>query len=51
MRWKTEQVEITEAVQNKENRMKRNEDTFRDICDNIKHSNITIKVVLEEEEK
>ena len=49
MRWKTEQVEITEAMQNKENRMKRNNDTFRDIFDNIKHSNITIKVVLEEE--
>ena len=28
-------VEITEAVRNKENRMKRNDDTFRDICDNI----------------
>ena len=35
-------VEITATVQNKEKRMKRNEDSLRDIWDNIKHTNICI---------
>ena len=33
-------VEITTAEQNKEKRMKRNEDSLRDLWDNIKHTNI-----------
>ena len=33
-------VEITTAEQNKEKRMKRIEKSLRDVCDNIKHTNI-----------
>ena len=44
-------MEITTAVQNKEKRMKRTEDSLRDIWDNIKRSNIRIIGVPEEEEK
>ena len=33
-------VEITTAEQNKEKRMKRIEDSLRDLLDNIKHTNI-----------
>ena len=33
-------VEITTTEQNKEKRMKRIEDSFRDLWDNIKHTNI-----------
>ena len=44
-------VEITTAEQNKENRTKRTEDSLRDIWDNIKHTNIQIIEVPEEEEK
>ena len=44
-------VEITAEEQNKEKRMKRNEDSLRDIWDNIKRTNIHIIGVLEEEEK
>ena len=33
-------VEITTAEQNKEKRMKRIEDSLRDLWDNIKHSNV-----------
>ena len=44
-------VEITAREQNKEKRMKRNEDTLRDIWDNIKCTNIQIIGVPEEEEK
>ena len=44
-------VEITAAEQNKEKRMKRNEDSLRDLWDNIKHTNIRIIGVPEEEEK
>ena len=33
-------VEITTAGQNKEKRMKRTEDSLRDLWDNIKHTNI-----------
>ena len=44
-------VEKTTAEQNKEKRMERTEDSLRDIWDNIKHTNIRIIGVLEEEEK
>ena len=44
-------VEITITEQNKENRMKRIEDSLRDLWDNIKCTNIRIIGVLEEEEK
>ena len=44
-------VEITTAEQNKEKRMKRNEDSHRDLRDNIKCTNIRITGVPEEEEK
>ena len=37
--------------QNKEKRKKRNEDTLRDLWDNIKHSNIRIIGVPEGEER
>ena len=35
-------VEFTAAEQNKEKRMKRNEDSLRDLLDNIKRNNIHI---------
>ena len=44
-------VEITTAEQNKETRMKRTEDSLRDLWDNIKCTNIRIIGVPEEEEK
>ena len=44
-------VEITTAEQNKEKRMKRIEDSLRDLRDNIKRTNIQIIGVPEEEEK
>ena len=44
-------VEITTAEQNKENRMKRMGDSIRDLWDNIKHTNIRIIGVPEEEEE
>ena len=44
-------VEITSEEQNKVKRMKRTEDNLRDLWDNIKHSNIRIIGVPEEEEK
>ena len=44
-------MEITTADQNKEKRMKRIEDSFRDFWDNIKCTNIRIIGVPEEEEK
>ena len=44
-------VEITTAEQKKEKRMKRTEDSLRDLWDNIKRTNIRIIGVLEEEEK
>ena len=44
-------VEITTAEQNKGKRMKRLEDSLRDICENIKHTNIRIIGVPEKEEK
>ena len=44
-------VEITTAEQNKGKRMKRIEDSLRDVLDNIKRNNIHIIGVPEEEEK
>ena len=44
-------VEFTAAEQNKEKRMKRNEDSLRGRWDNIKHNNICIIGVPEEEER
>ena len=44
-------VEITAEEQNKERRMKKIEDNLRDLQDNIKHTNMQITGVPEEEEK
>ena len=44
-------VEITATEQNKEKRMKRTEDSLRDIWDNMIHTNIWIIGLSEEEEK
>ena len=44
-------VEITSEEQNKVKRMERTEDSLRDLWDNIKHTNIWIIEVPEEEEK
>ena len=44
-------MEITTAEQNKEKRMKRIENSLRDLWDNIKCTNIRIIGVPEEEEK
>ena len=44
-------VEITAEEQNKVERMKRTEDSLRDLWDNIKSTNIQITGVPEEEEK
>ena len=44
-------MEITTTEQNKEKRMKRIEDSLRDLWDNIKCTNIRIRGVPEEEEK
>ena len=44
-------VEITSKEQNKVKRMKRTEDSLRDLWDNVKHTNIWAIGVPEEEEK
>ena len=44
-------VEFTAAEQNKEKIMKRNEDSLRDLWDDIKHTNICIIGVPEGEER
>ena len=44
-------MQITSEEQNKVKRMKRTEDSLRDLWDNIKHTNIRIIGVPEEEEK
>ena len=43
--------EITAEEQNKVKRMKRSEDSLRDLWDNIKCTNVWIRKVSEEEEK
>ena len=43
--------EITSEEQNKVKRMKRTEDTFRDLWDNIKCTNMQIIGIQEEEER
>ena len=42
MSWKIKMVEITSEEQNKVKRMKRAEDSLRDLWDYIKHTNIQI---------
>ena len=44
-------MEITSEEQNRAERMKRTEDSLRDLWDNIKHTNIQITGVPEEEKK
>ena len=44
-------VEVTAAEENKEKRMKRIEDSLRDIWDNIKNTNIQIRGAPKKEEK
>ena len=44
-------VEFTATEQIREKRMKRNEDSLRDLWDNIKYTNIHITVVPEQEER
>ena len=44
-------MEITSEEQNKVERMKRTEDSLRDLWDNVKHTNIWVIGVPEEEEK
>ena len=44
-------VEISATKQNKEKRMKTNENSIRDIWGNIKYTNICITGVLDEEER
>ena len=49
--WKIRMVEVTSEEQNKVKRMKRTEDSLRDLWENIKCTNIRIIGVSEEEEK
>ena len=49
--WEEKTVKITTAEYNKEKRMKRIEDSLRDIWDNFKLTNIQIIGVPEKEEK
>ena len=44
-------VEVNEAERKKEKRIKRNEDNLRDLWDNVKHPNIQIIGVPEEDKK
>ena len=44
-------VEFTAVEQNKEKRMKRNENSLKDLWDNIKHNNICIIGLPEGEER
>ena len=44
-------VEISTAEQNKAKRMKRSENSFKDIWNNFKHANIQITGVLEKRKK
>ena len=49
--WKIKMVEITSEDQNKGKRMKRIEDSLRDLWDNIKCTNIRVVGIPEEEER
>ena len=51
MSWKIQWWEKTSEEQNKVKRMKRTEDSLRDLWDNIKHTNIRIIGVPEAKEK
>ena len=51
MRWKTEWRKPPATEKNKEKRMKRTEESLRDLCDNIKHTNICIIGVPEGEDR
>ena len=44
-------VEINKAERKKEKRIKRNEDNLRELCNNVKHSNIQIIGVPEEDKR
>ena len=44
-------VEINESERKKEKRIKRNEDNLRDLGDNVKHPNVRVIGVPEEEDK
>ena len=44
-------VEINDAERKKEERIKRNVDNLRDLCNNVKHPNIQIIGVSAEEDK
>jgi len=44
-------VEITDVEQKREKRLKRNEESLRELWDNVKHTNICIIGVLEREER
>ena len=44
-------MEITGVEQKREKRLKRNEDSFRELCENVKHTNIRIIEVPEGEER
>ena len=44
-------VEMNEAERKKEERIKRNVDNLRDLCNNVKHPNIQIIGVPEEDER
>ena len=47
--WKTEEWKSLKLNRRKKKRIKRNEDSLRDLSDNIKHTNIHIKEVPEGE--
>ena len=44
-------MEITDAEQKREKRLKTNEESLRELCDNVKCTNICIIGVLEGEER
>ena len=44
-------MEITDTEQNKEKRMKRNEDSLKDLWNNVKCNNTHIRGVLESKER
>ena len=44
-------VEMNEAERKKERRIKRNEENLRDLWDNVKHPNVRIIGIPEEEDK